>query len=357
MKNLYQSLLLLIAGSTQQELARQVRYLKVENEILRSKLPKRVTVTPKEKNRLAKFAVKLGSALNELASIAHPSTIRRWIREAAGGTTKPTKKRGRPRTKEEIRQLILKMARENDWGYTRIMGELKKLGITPPSRNTVKNILKQNGLDPGPKRGEGTWDDFLKQHAATLWQCDFYSKKALTLKGFRDLFILVFLHVESRRVYITPSTFHPNEEWVKEQATAFVEHVCESDLDLKMLMHDRDTKFTASFDSIIDAAGADLKQTAFRSPNTNAFVERYIQTLQQEVLDFFVVFGEQHMDHLVSEAVEHYHEERPHQSKENELLIRAASEASESPGTEAKEPEIQCRERLGGLLRHYYRAA
>lgn len=227
MKNLYQSLLLLIAGSTQQELARQVRYLKVENEILRSKLPKRVEVTPKEKNRLVKFAANLGSALNELASLAHPSTIRRWIREAAGGITKQTKKRGRPRTDEEIRQLILKLARENDWGYTRIMGELKKLGITPPSRNTVKRILKENGLDPGPQRGEGTWDDFLKQHATTLWQCDFYAKKALTWKGFRDLYILIFLHVESRQVYITPSTFHPNEDWVKQQATAFVEHLPE----------------------------------------------------------------------------------------------------------------------------------
>jgi len=268
MRNVYQSLLLLIAGATQQELARHVRYLKVENEILRSKLPKRVTLTPKEKNRLAKFAAKLGSALNELATIAHPNTIRRWIREAAGGVKKSVAKRGRPKTKEEIRELVLKLARENDWGYTRIMGELKKLGITPPSRNTIKNILKENGLDPGPKRGEGTWDDFLNQHASTLWQCDFYAKKALTLKGFRDLYILVFLHVESRRVYITPSTFHPNEEWVKQQAVAFLDYVKESDLDIKLLMHDRDTKFTASFDALFDHAGAELKQTAFRSPNT-----------------------------------------------------------------------------------------
>jgi hypothetical protein len=98
----------------------------------------------------------------------------------------------------------------------------------------VKNILKENGLEPGPKRGEGTCDEFLKIHAATLWQCDFYSKKVLTIKGFRDLFLLVFLHVESRRVFIAPSTFHPNEEWVKEQA--------------------HDTKFTASFDQFLKTA-------------------------------------------------------------------------------------------------------
>jgi putative transposase len=78
----------------------------------------------------------------------------------------------------------------------------------------VKAILKENGLDPGPKRGAGTWDELLKIHAATLWQCDFYAKKVLTVKGFRDLYLLVFLHVETWRAFIAPSTFHPNEAWV-----------------------------------------------------------------------------------------------------------------------------------------------
>ena len=103
-----------------------------------------------------------------------------------------------------------------------------------------------------------------------------------------------------------------------------MEHVADSDLDVKMLMHDRDTKFTASFDAIIDAAGAELKQTAFRSPNTNAYVERYVQTLQQELLDHFIIFGEQHMDYIIAEAVEHYHEERPHQSKDNRPRVQSA---------------------------------
>ncbi len=177
-----------------------------------------------------KFGSELGKALGEIVTIVAPDTLRRWIRESKkpGGIKRA--KRGRPRTKEEIRELIIKFARENDWGYTRIMGELKKLGVKPPSRNTVKNILKENGLDPGPKRGAGTWDEFLKMHAASLWQCDFYSKKVLTLKGFRDLYLLIFLHVDSRRVYISPSTFHPDEGWVNEQANAFLEHSKETGL-------------------------------------------------------------------------------------------------------------------------------
>lgn len=363
MKNLYHSLLLLIAGSTQKELAAQIRYLKVENEVLRSKLPKRVSVTAQEKNRLVKFGSTLGKAINEIVSIVAPDTLRRWIRESKKpGGIKQTRK-GRPRTKEDIRELIIRFARENDWGYTRIMGELKKLGIKPPSRNTVKNILKENGLEPGPKRGEGTWDEFLKMHAATLWQCDFYAKKVLTLKGFRDLYLLIFLHVDSRRVYISPSTFHPNEEWVTQQAEAFRKHAEREGLEVKTLMHDRDTKFTESFDAVFESASVDIKQAAFRSPNTNAFVERFIQTLQKECLDYFVVFGQEHMDHIVGEFVSHYHDERPHQSKDNGVLKLPVvnSDGNEKSGgggsSTSDTTGIECSQRLGGLLKHYRRIA
>lgn len=366
MKNLYQRLLLLIAGATQVELARHVRYLKIENEILRSKLPKRVPVTPKEQNRLVKFGAKLGKALGELVTIVHPDTLRRWIRESKQTAKKKPAKKGRPRTQEQIRELILKLARENDWGYTRILGELRKLGIKAVSRNTVKNILKENGLDPGPKRGAGTWDEFLKIHAATLWQCDFYSKKVLTLKGLRDLYLLIFLHVETRRVFIAPATYHPNEAWVKEQAEAFLAHAKETGLGTAMVMHDRDTKFTASFDDVLKAGDVKVQKAAHRSPNTVAFVERFIQTLQQECLDYFVVFGEEHMNHLVSEMVAHYHEERPHQAKENDPLTLAPSEPAKkkTKGRKASAPpdvvpigDIQCSQRLGGLLKHYSRKA
>lgn len=364
MRNLYHRLLLIIATSTQRELAAQIRYLKIENQILRSKLPSRVAVTPKERNRLVKFGAKLGRALGELTTIVHPDTLRRWIRESKKQGKKKPVKRGRPRTKEEIRQLIIMLARENGWGYTRILGELRKLGVQAVSRNTVKNILKENGLDPGPKRGVGTWDEFIKIHAATLWQCDFYAKKVLTVKGFRDLFLLVFLHVESRRVFIAPSTFHPNEGWVEEEAKAFLEHVSETGLGAQIVMHDRDTKFTASFDEILKSGDLKVVKAAHRSPNTVAFVERFIQTLQQECLDYFIVFGEKHMDYLVSEMVTYYHEERPHQAKGNDPLIRIASgSVSNGSQEDAKPPDsesaskITCRERLGGLLRHYYREA
>lgn len=132
-------------------------------------------------------------------------------------------------------------------------------------------------------------------------------------------------------------------------------------------MHDRDTKFTASFDDGLKAGGVQVQKTAPRSPNTVAFVERFIQTLQQECLDYFVVFGEQHLNHLVAEMVARNHEERPHQAKANDLLIRAASappkQTPKGRRKSAPPPDvvplgnIQCRTRLGGLLKHYSRKA
>lgn len=249
------------------------------------------------------------------------------------------------------------MAGETGWGYTRILGELKKLGIRSISRNTVKRILIANGLDPGPKRGVGTWDEFLRIHAATLWQCDFFSVRTLTRKGFRDLFALVFLHVESRRVYLSPATYHPNEAWVCDQARTFARHVKPSGLGADIVMHDRDSKFSVAFDAELKNAGLRVQKSAFRSPNTVAFVERLIQTLGQECLDHFIVFGEQHLNHLCSVFVEYYQRRRPHQGKDNELLVAKRGRRKKSAAATISLSEVRCQQQLGGLLKHFYRQA
>ena len=128
--------------------------------------------TPHEKRRLLKFGRKLGVQLRDLISIVSYQTFVRWIREKevshAEKRSASARKPGRPRTPDDVRELVLKLARENNWGYTRILGELRKLGIKSVSRQTVKMILKEHGIDPGPKRGKGSWDEFLKIHADTL---------------------------------------------------------------------------------------------------------------------------------------------------------------------------------------------
>jgi len=366
MTNVFQSLLLVIAGATQKELARQIKYLKVENQILRSKLPKRITITLKEKHRLVKFAQKLGGkVLRQLTSIVAPDTLLRWIRAEKKNGKKAPAKRGRRRMPEEIRKLILKLAQENQWSYTRILGELKKLGIHSLSRNTVKRILKDAGLDPGPKRGEGTWDEFLKQHAASLWQCDFFSQRVLTLKGIREAFVLAFLNVKTRQVILSPATLHPDGTWVVAQAESFVRQARAKNLPVTMVQHDRDAKFTKSFDAKLKSHRVKAVKNAYRSPNTNAFVERFIQSIEQECLDRFVIFGTQHLDCLCAEYLAHYHEERPHQGDgiDNGLLSRPKKRGRPKTKRGNLEDqiiplsEVRCKERLGGLLKSYSRKA
>jgi putative transposase len=222
MTRLFHPILAFIAGADVKNLAAQVAYLKTENELLRKRLPKRVVLETKEKRRLAKLAAAVRGMLKNLATIADPATILRWIREfeRKGTTPKPGSKRkpGRPRTNDDIRALVLRIANETGWGYTRILGQLRRLGIKSISRQTVKAILKENGFEPGPQRGVGSWAEFLKAHAETLWQTDFFSVKAWTPKGLVEYFAIAFIHVGSRRVWVTPVTANPDSAWVVHQA-------------------------------------------------------------------------------------------------------------------------------------------
>jgi len=354
MSRIFHPLMYVLACATRQELARQVQFLKTENAILRSKLPKRITVTPDEQRRLLKVGKKLGSAVKELITIVTPRTFARWASE--GKTTQAKRKKtGRPRTPEEIRDLIVKLAAETGWGYSRILGELKRLGVRKISRQTVRNILKEHGFDPGPQWGKGTWDEFLKIHAKTLWQCDFFSKKCWTPKGLVDLYVLVFIQIGSRRVWVSNCTPHPDGAWVAQQARNVCMHFADEEHTPSFVTHDADTKFTKQFDGIFEAEGIWVKKHVPVSPNLQAYVERFIQTLEQEALDHFVVLGRRHLDHIIKKFVDYYHDFRPHQGLEN--VPPNGAPLGEDPETALTPGDITRRERLGGLLKHYERRA
>jgi hypothetical protein len=143
----------------------------------------------------------------------------------------------------DIKKLILKIARDTGWGYTTVLGELRKLTKQKISRQTVANIMREAGLEPGPKRGEKTWDEFVRIHSATLWQCDFFAKRAWTLRGLRYLYVLVFLNVATGKVFVTKSTEHPNTGWITERASEFVRHAHDNKLGVDLVFHDADRKF------------------------------------------------------------------------------------------------------------------
>ena len=172
MAKLFHPLLTLIASATDRELAKYVQFLKEENKILRSRLGGEVHTRSEERHRLLQFGKALGRAIEELITIVSPATFYRWIRDEKSPKVK-TNPKGGQRKPREIRELVIEIAKTTGFGYTRIIGELRKLGIKGISRQTVRNILKEEGIKPGPDRTSDTWNDFVERHGETLWGCDF----------------------------------------------------------------------------------------------------------------------------------------------------------------------------------------
>jgi putative transposase len=353
--NVWQRLLFVFTASSHDELVLQLQYSIVERRILRSKLGQRVVVTPQERSLLLRVGKPLGAAIRQLVTIVSPETFLRWIREEHQ-TTKPATI-GRPRTPDELRTLVLRMARDTGWSAERIHGELKKLGLATICESTVRNILRAEGIEPAPQRSLGPWSQFVQRHAATLWGCDFFTQKILTCHGFVNCFVFFFLHVGSRHVFVAGMTTNPTQAWVAEQAKNFCQHLAEQPFKTTHLIRDFDGKFGPEFDATLQAQGVKVMRVGPRRPKMNAHAERWIQSARREVLDHFIVFGEQHLSYLLREYLAHYNGEqggeRPHQGIGN---VPLSPVIPASPGP-ASTQDVLCQERLGGLLHHYYHAA
>ena len=341
----FQEVLVLLGKVVHSRLVRQIEYLKVENQILKSEIKKRIHLTPCERNRLLKFGLPLKGDIRQLISIVTYSSFRRWVRKGSGSKFKKNPNRGRPKTPKEIRDIVLKMARENNWGYTRILGELKKLRIYCLSRNTIKNILKENGLDPAPERSRDTWDNFIKRHFRTLWACDFFTKTVWTMLGPKTFHVLFFINVYTRKVHIAGFTQHPTHEWVsrKSKDISFIFH---SDREPKLLMRDGDTKYPEVFNRIFKEHNVLVKKIPYKSPNLNPYAEGWVGTIKRECLDHFFVFGEKHFKYLVSEYVRYYNTKRPHSGLNNMPIEYKARKINGG--------RLRCESDLGGMIKHYY---
>ncbi|MBL8823005.1 MAG: transposase [Planctomycetia bacterium] len=356
MRALMQSFLVMLATATDRQLAKQVQYLKKENGILRKRLPKRIVLTDKERRQLLRFGKPVGKAIKELIGIVTPDTFLRWVREERREQARPKKvkrKPGRPMKPEEIRKLVIRLAKENIWGYGKIHGELKKLGIKICS-STVKNILIAAGIDPCPERGDKPWAEFIRQHAQTLWATDFFSKKVWTLRGFVDVFVLFFIHIESRRVILGGLTTNPDNTWMKQQARNVCMHWDKEKVKPETLICDFDTKYTRDFEAILMAEGVEVKRVGPMKPNLNAYAERFVQSIKQEALDHFICFGENHLRYICNEYCSWYNSERPHQGVGNVPLKKSRCRKWKDSD---KASAIVSTPRLGGLLNSYHRRA
>ncbi len=351
----FQFLLAAAAGWVNRSQQDVIEYLQAENRILREHLGgRRVRFTDAQRCRLAAAAKKVGrKGLFGIATVVTPDTLLRWYRRLVAQKYDGSRcrKPGRPKTAVEIEQLVLMMARANPgWGYTRIRGALYNLAYEI-GRNTIKRILLDNGLEPAPERGKKTsWETFLKSHWGAIAATDFFSVEVLTPRGLVRYLVLLVIDLKTRTVEIAGIARDPNGAWMEQIARNLTDPDVGFLRCARYLIHDRDPLFTAGFRANLKSAGVETVKLPARSPNLNAYAERFVRSIKSECLSKIIPLGERHLRQAVGEFTEHYQLERNHQGIGNRLIER-------SRGHPRNIGRVACRERLGGVLNFYYREA
>jgi putative transposase len=280
-----------------------------------------------------------------------PETVRRWHRSLiARRWSYPHRRPGRPATGAGVRALIVRLARENPgWGYRRIQGELAGLGVRIAA-STVWSILRQAEIDPAPRRSSESWREFLRAQASGIVACDFFTVDTVL---FRRLYVLVFIELATRHVYLAGITANPTGEWATQQARNIIETFVERTQPIRFLIHDRDSKFTAAFDEVFRSDGIRTIRTPVRAPRANAFIERWIGTVRRECLDRMLILNRRHLERALPVYIRHYNEHRPHRSLDQRPPIEEPPPGSE---TNVDLDHVRRRDLLGGLI-HEYKAA
>src|SRR5262245_54873022 len=322
----WKALLAYITGSVDQELLLRNEYLVNENRILRHQIAGRVRLSDGERKTLAEIGKKLSrQALAEVASIVTADSILGWhltrVAQKFDGSQQ-RKAPGRPRIDPELEALIVRMAQEHrSWGYDRIVGALANLGLTV-SDQTVGNVLKRHGIPPAPERKTTTtWKEFIRTHMEVLVATDFFTAEVWTLGGLVTYYILFFIHLGSRKVHIAGMTPHPNAAWMMQIARNIIMEEWGFLSPGQYLIHDRDGKYCPAFQQIIDTAGVTRVPLPPRSPNLNAYAERWVRSVKEECLSRLILFGEASLRYALAQYVVHFHHERNHQGKGNVLLF------------------------------------
>ncbi len=254
---------------------------------------------------------------------------------------------GRPSIDIEKRQLVLRLARENPrWGYQRIAGELLKLGLSV-SPSTVRRTLTRSGLGPAPRRAGPTWREFLRAQAASIVACDFFTTESAFLRRY---YVLFFIELQSRRVHLAGCSEHPSGRWVAQQARNLV--FAPGLENPRFLIHDRDSKFVAAFDEVFRSEDIRVILTPFRAPQANAHAERFVRTVRAECLDWLLILGPRQLERALRAYVDLYNSARPHRALGRCPPALVELTLPPPPGAAVKR-----RDRLGGLVHEYYRAA
>jgi hypothetical protein len=280
-----------------------------------------------------------------------PETLPRWHRRlVAASWTYPRRRAGRPQLGEDLQALIVRLAQDNPrWGYQRIQGELLRLGIQV-SATAIRTTLRRHRLDPAPRRATTTWRAFLRQQAAGILACDFFTVDTVWL---RRLYVLFFIELDTRHVHLADVTATPTGSWVTQQARNLLLALEEQRRRVRFLLHDRDAKFCCSFDDVFRAEGAEILLTPVQAPTANAFAGRWVGTVRAECLDWLLIVGRDHLERALRVYVEHDIRHRPHRA--------LGLDAPDPPNVTAVGTDhpgrLHRRDLLGGLVHAYRRAA
>ena len=351
----WQFIVVALAGWLNRQQQDVLEYLREENRVLREQLKgKRIRFTDDQRRRLAAKGKPLGrKLLGEICTLVTPETVLRWFRMLVARKYDGSAKRGpgRPPVGESIETLVVRMAKENGaWGYGRIQGALENLGHSV-SRSTIARILKDHGIEPAPQRRKGmSWATFLKSHWSVLAATDFFTVELMTLRGLVRYHVLFVIEQCTRRVEIAGIVPEPDGTWMEQVARNLTDAFDGFLRAKKYLIHDRSPVFTKEFTAILKAAGVKTIKLPPRSPNLSPHAERFVRSIKSECLAKMIFFREKQLRRAIEHFIAHYHAERNHQGVGNRLL-----EPGESVGR--GDGEVRYRNRLGGLLRYYHRAA
>jgi len=350
----FRFVLIAVAGWMNQRQLQIIYYLREENRVLREQLGgRRVRLNDDQRRRLAAKAKGLGrKLLAEVATIVTPETLLAWHRKLIAQKYDGSSKRspGRPRTAGEVEALVVRMAEENrDWGYRRIQGALSNLGYEL-ARSTIADILKRHGLEAAPERSRRTtWKEFLTRHWELIVAADFFTVEVWTRRGLQRFLVLFFIELSTRKVEMAGVAANANGLWM----TQIGRNLTDADGILsgkRYLIHDRDPLFTTEFLSMLEDAGVKSVKLPPRSPNLNAYAERFVRTIKESCLKRMILLGEASLRAALHDFVAHYHTERNHQGLANRII-------SPEPAHSGKTGPVKRRRRLGGMLNYYYRAA
>jgi putative transposase len=344
---------------TDGDVLKTLEFLLETNRLLMRRLEGPVRFTPDERRRLASLAHRIPRKLLATYSVlATPDTLLRWYRTlVAEKYTAPPRGPGRAPTEVGIRNQIVRLARENPpWGYDRIAGELRKLGVEV-SASTIRRVLAAADLPPAPvRKGRRTWAEFMRTQAANLGAMDFFSVEALTPRGIVRYLVCFVVDVGSREVHVAGIGREPDSAWM-EQIARNLTDAEEGFLTGKWyLVMDRDPLYTEKVRAVFRSGGVTPVRIPPRSPNLNAYAERFVRSVREECLNHLIILGERHLRRTLDEYVAHYNTERPHQGIGNQR-VRPPPEPPRAANDEPGGARVVRHSRLGGLLNSYTRAA